>query len=1047
MIIHTSNRLETLLDALAASIVKPLPPLEQEQILVQSHGMGRWLSINLAQKFGIWANAQYRFPREMVQRLYRTCLPGLPDTAAFEPAVLQWRIMRLLPTVLEQAAFQPLQQYLGAEMEPLKVWQLAWRIADMLDQYQVYRPDWIRQWETDAASYTHWQACLWRLLIADSNNAENNGKLHHQVDIQQQVLAHLRQKQKIFGLPRRLSIFGISALPPFYLELFAALSPHCEVSLFLLSPSPSWHPSRQQHPLAHSMGKLNQDFLQLLETQQPRLQAHFQPGSGKNLLLALQNTMLAGQDSGRHPRSVALDDHSLQIHNCHSPLREIEVLHDHLLQLFEADPELKPSDILVMTPDIDAYAPLVQAVFNSHNKRYIPSTIADRSQQHDSQVITPFFKLLALSRERLPKSAVLSLLEYDSILQKFELHQTDQDMLSLWLERSGVRWGEDETSRTQLDLPEFRENSWQFGLDRLLLGYSMSSADEVLYQGIAPLAQVEGNDSVVLGKLLDFLKALFSRLQDLKQSHTPAQWADLLQQIMLEFFQATDNTQREMHHIRAALYRFQQETETAQFQKKQPLSVVEHWLQQAVQQNAISPGFLSGKLTFSALLPMRSIPFKVIALLGMNDRSWPRSHKTLGFDRIAVQPRTGDRSRRQDDRYLFLETLLSARQSLYISYVGQNIQDNSLQPPSVLVSELLNYLDLHFVMANGIACKTWLTRQHALQAYSPCYFNPELDRLSYAQEYLAASRLLQSAPVAKSPFIRKPLPEPDSALRSLSLKQLQSFFRNPSRWLLQERLKLQLDPDMAASEDNEALHLSGLEAFSLKNWLLKQQLDDQSTSDSYPLVLAHGQLPPGAVGAYRYQQTADEIEQFAAQVRMASAATPLEGLEFQYISENRQISGQLQGIYPKYLLRYQVSKCDANKLLRYWLEHLLLNAIAPEDYPRESHLLFQNENILFKPVDDARDQLAQLLDLYWSGLQSPLPFFPKSSYAFAQKIHQGKSVEDARRAARTQWEGNLQWPGEQDVWSQRCFGHGEALNEAFESIAEQVFLPLLVHQH
>ena len=370
------------------------------------------------------------------------------------------------------------------------------------------------------------------------------------------------------------------------------------------------------------------------------------------------------------------------------------MLYDHLLDWFARDPKLAPRDVLVMTPDIETYAPFIQAVFDSpeESSKRIPFSVADRGICSASQVVDAFLNLLSLPATRLEATSVLRILETEAVRVKFGLAESDLDIIRVWVRGTNIRWGQDAKQRESLGLPGLAENTWQQGMERLFAGYAMAGKGERMFQGVLPYDDVEGGSAEVLGHFAEYLKRLFDLVAKLRERRTIGEWEGVLLGALEAFFQPDESQVPETLLIRSTLRELASKAAEAGCVEPVDLAVILESLNQLLAEDRFGSGFITGGVTFCALKPMRSIPFKVICLIGMNDGAFPRTDRHLSFDLMAQKPRLGDRSLRADDRYLFLETLLSARERLHISYVGQSIRDNSEAPPSVLVSELLDYV-------------------------------------------------------------------------------------------------------------------------------------------------------------------------------------------------------------------------------------------------------------------------------------------------------------------------------------------------------------------
>ncbi len=727
--IFHSNRLEPLLEHLSTTLETPLGnPLSPEIIIIQNQGMANWLAIELAKKRSLMANCQFPFPASFIWDIFQSQLENTPGESLFDKEVLTWKILGLLPELLDNPDFSPLANYLTNKKDSsLKSYQLARNIADTLDQYMVYRPDWIIGWE--AGQESHWQAQLWRILTKDSS-ASHRCRL-----IQKFISLHEQKKLDISTLPERIAIFGISTIPPAYLDIIARLADVIQVNFYLLNPCLSYwgdivterdisrlrslwqkygKPDTSEYyavgnSLLASLGKSGRDFQELLHQYPSNDHDLFSMPQNSTLLADIQRDILLLDQKEGNKITITPTDSSLQLHVCHSRMREIEILHDQLLYCFEQNPQLKPQDIIIMAPDINTYAPYIKAVFATADKQqFIPWSIADLTVSQEHPVIQTFLQLIQLPESRFTAAEIISLLEVPAISQRFAIDESNLENIRQWILDSGIRWGE-----------SGNPNSWSFGMARMFSGYALPP-EKSMFNDILPYRDIEGKDSTLLGQLQHFISQLSEFKNRLGRQHTPNEWVELMLEIIELLFQKDDSSIQAIQIIRDTLTRFLKHTQKAQFAKKLDLSVIQNYLKANLNDNNHSQRFISGQTTFCTMQPMRSIPFKIVCLIGMNDIEYPRQRHPLGFDLMDKHPRQGDRSRREDDRYLFLEALLSARQTFYMSYIGRNINDNSVKNPSVLVSELFEYIEDNYNSASGNISDLLIT-EHPLQPFNPHY--------------------------------------------------------------------------------------------------------------------------------------------------------------------------------------------------------------------------------------------------------------------------------------------------------------------------------------
>ena len=1078
MKLYTSNRLEQLAHQLVAATAAPLSsPLDPEVIVVQSRGMARWLSLQIAQISKICMNYEFPFPGRFIGRTLRAFCSEMAPEEEFTVQTMTWKISRILPDLVVQKEFAPVKNYLD-DQDGLKTFQLSEKIARLFDQYLVYRPEMLMRWERDSQE-NDWQAILWRAL------ARTDGPLHL-ARMHETLTVKMTSLPPENSLPTRVSIFGLSSLPPLYLRVFIELSRHCQVNLFLLEPSQEYHgqdvsPKMKAkflhklagrgvtvsgddlptgNPLLTSLGKLNRDFTELrLElderagfVMQEEPEQFVEP-DGKGMLHILQRDIFYARNRGKGeiPKAkVIASDGSIQVHCCHSPMREIEVLYDHLLERFEQDPTLKPRDIIVMTPDIEKYGPLIHAVFEypEVNRQSIPFSVADRLPSNTSATVDTFLSLLALPGSRCTASEMFSLLDRVSIRRRFSFRDEELTMIQQWITESGIRWGIDADHRKALQLPGLDANTWRAGIQRWLLGYAMTGHNETMFEGIVPYDEVEGSGAEVLGRFVTAFEALFKLVVELPAARALSEWPMALGAVIEQFFLGdTDEEISDLRVIRMALDQLGRSAELAGGDQMVEFRVIHYHLQQLLDQGEQRGGFLAGGVTFCALQPMRSIPARIICLLGMGDQDFPRPSQAPAFDRMARHRACGDRSTREDDKYIFLEALISARERLYLSYVGRSAIDNAAIPPSVLVSELLEYLDQAFAFPNQQNACEWIITEHRLHAFSPWYFDGKSKGMfSYSEANAAASRSLRANSNHPLPdFFADALPAPGEEARRVELKSLMEFFDNPARYFIRRRLRLRLDQQEDRLEDSEPFELSALDCYRLKQNLVTHALEQREVTAGE--FAARGVLPLGEIGAAYFETLRSAAQDFANKVEPELFGQgPAEPLPVDLSIEAFSLTGQIESVYGDRIVRFRCASLKAKDRLRAWINHLILCAADPGT-AHETVLIGTDEVMRFAPIKNAKFRIAQLLEIYWRGLSRALPFFPESSlkYAEAQLAPSKNSRSSPSKKARQVWNGSRWTEGAEksDRYYAFCFPDRDPLNEEFTELALEVFGPML----
>jgi exodeoxyribonuclease V gamma subunit len=1083
--IYTSNRMEILAEQLAQIVRTPLPsPLAPEIIVVQSQGMERWIAMQLAEFNGISANCSFPFPNAFLESIFKKVKPDLPEISPFDPAVLTFRLMRIIPNCLKLNGFENLRAFLADDNnQQLKLFQLSGKIADLFDQYLVFRPELIFEWEAkkEKKNPPHiWQARLWRELVGEIGN-------WHRARLRKTLFQQIKQvRLNTSSLPARVSIFGISYLPLFHLQAYAELSHLIDINFFMvnlckeywsdivsdreitknrrknpkIAENIEWYHLERGNRLLASMGTQGRNFFDLVAGFDCPVHEQFEEPETRSVLACLQSDILNLRDrdesdvngfevSENPPGSsgAAGKDVSLQIHACHSPMREIEILHDNLLAMFEADPALSPRDVIVMTPDIEIYAPFVHAVFDAQSDEAlrIPFSIADQSSRRDNRTIDGFLALLDIADSRFGAVQVFRLLEYSGIKDKFGLLESDLKIIERWIKDTHIRWGIDENSRIEADLPGYPENTWHAGLDRIILGYAMPGENRTMFNGILPFDNIEGSEAQVLGRFLEFVDRLFLWSKTLGKTRKLSDWQKTLSALIDQFFRSEEKTEREFQLLRQALDELGSKEMNADFKDHIEPRVIRFYLKSYLEQNNYGSGFLTGGTTFCALLPMRSIPFKVICLIGLNNDVFPREHQPLNFDLMAQHPKAGDRSRRNDDKYLFLESLISARQKFYISYVGQSIQDNSLIPPSVLVSELLDTIEKSFESTDPDIIEHTVT-QHRLQPFSTWYFREDSRLFSYSTENMLAGSGINGKK-EQLPFFNRKLPltaEESDKWKKIDLDSLCRFFNNPAMFLVQRRLGIRLEDEAFLAEERENFELQPLEGYLVGQNLVNSLISGVPLIDFKPIQKATGQLPHGHVGDHYYAEMTIEVQNFVKQIETYITADVLDSIEIDFETAGFDLSGRLSPVSDFGCVHIRYGRQRVSDLLQAWIYHLIYCHTAPPNYEKKSYLICKDAAVQFEPPAESLPLLETLLDIYRQGSKIPIHFFPMSSFEYADSVlRKSKPESIALMQAKKKWGGSgfakHARPESQDPYYDLCFRQFDPLDKQFRELSITVF--------
>ncbi len=1140
--IHFANRYETLSALLAERLAAgERSVFVPDQVIVPSAAVRRQLTLELARRHGLCANVQFGYLARWLWQLIARVVPGVQGESPFAPDVLSWRIVAALDDAAWAAGHARLAGYL-ARADAVMRYELAAKLAGLFDQYITFRPEWLAAWSLgksaaigsgDAAAQADqaWQAALWRRVSAGL------GAEHPSAPFTLALQSRGAALVEAGTLPAVAHVFCLPTMPPVHLALLQAIGQCSEVHLYALNPCREyWFEVVDGRRLAYlaargradyqeegqrllaAWGQQTQSQLSLLVeacgeagVDDARFDDEGDDESAATTLLArLQRSILDLEDLAPASIALAADDRSIEIHACHSLARELEVLQDRLLALFADEAHAPaPSDILVVTPDLDAAAPLIDAIFGTAPPdRHIPFNVTGRARSRVNPVARALLELLALAASRFTASAVFGLLQQPLVARRFGLDTAGLDRIHGWLQDAGVHWALDAEHRASVGVPAQARHSFADGLERLFLGYALPTAAGAPFDGRLPSGDAEGSGALALGALWRFVDTLAALQREVLAPLPAPAWPAFLAGLLERFVAASRDELEDLREVLATLAALSEQLRRSELAQALPLDVVRAALVQALDDPARG-GVPTGAVTFSSMSSLRSLPYKVICAIGLNDGSFPTTARPAEFDLMALQPRRGDRQRRIDERNLFLDLLLAARAHFYLSYVGRSVRDNVPLPPSVLVSELIETLvpaiaeaAVGKVPPDRARARARLVVEHPLQAFSEASFQTDADpRLrSFHREYAQALRLKLEAPaeeaaatafgeiaggeIAESgdreghegsdasdrsegqgashdsdashsdsdqatasspPFFRTALAAPGAEWRDVSIERLLQFFRNPCRFLLRQRLGIELARDAEALQDDEPFvpGIPGRSALAAR--LLPALLGGADIDSVRALAHAGTELPAGAFGRRAVERELEALQAFANQLRPLTEEPLLDphsiDIALTIDGQKWRVHGGFADLRASGLLRYRYDEPRATDYLNAWLQHLLLCAAPPAGVALRTTWQARGVRFSLAPCDNPLGVLRGLLALYEQGLRAPLYFFPKTAWKF---IESGGSVS----VATTAWRSTKERPfGEEADAAYRLALRGlpDPMGDGFgefEACAHAVFGPL-----
>lgn len=686
---------------------------------------------------------------------------------------------------------------------------------------------------------------------------------------------------------------------------------------------------------------MGRDFLYTLVRDEEHIPTYpvnaYQEIKSNSLLGQLQSQILHLENK---PLNIAKNDRTLTLHSCHSAMREVEVLHDYLLDLFNQDPNLTPKDVVVMVADINQYTPYIQAVFGQKNggAPQIPFSLSDNKLSENDVLVSSYLTLLGLKESNFSAEDVLALLDIPAMRERFNISLADLPLVREWVADSGIRVG------LQKNQDGINFNSWQAGLERMILGYAMRE-EQGIWQDSLGLNSSYGLKGELAGNLSHFFTALSALHETLQQAHSIEKWQEILTALLSDFFVRNEDTSDMIFYIQEKINELAEHLKTLHFTEKLQAEVIADVITMKLEDAPNSLKFLAGKVNFCTLLPMRSVPFKVVCLLGMNDADYPRTQTPNSFDLMQYHYQKGDRVRRDDDRYLFLEALLAARDYCYISYVGRSITDNQPKEPSVLVSQLLDYIN------QGQSENALTVIEHPMTAFSPDNFkNNEKFTRSFATKWLSIAQFDASSNNSEFAVTMTENPE---KIEEVELDALVSFVENPVKFFFEKQLGVYFRDKDERIADSENFTLSGLDNYFLNNDLI--YLDEQNFADYFRQAEVKGVLPHAEFGKVYAENIRDNVLEF--KEKIADLGEPKQAsidfnIAVDWQNENQKIRlfGYMDALFGdnSQVIHWHFAKYKDRYCIRPWIYYLIQCVTQENAIPAK--LITQDQVIELPPI-------------------------------------------------------------------------------------------------
>jgi exodeoxyribonuclease V gamma subunit len=912
-------------------------------LITQTEGMNNWLKLQMAAQMGIAANYRFLKPNDLITHIHHLLIGN--SAVPLSPENQNWLLFKLLAQPEFINRFNHVANYYNhtAADNEIKRMALAQKIADLFDQYQIYRPQLIQSWNAEKQALAEgtqpldtlhdWQKYLWIKAKQLSNNKLIDKTLIGDAIFDALAKPLLQQKLKQ-SLPS-VHLFGLSITTDYHLNLFYQIAQYVDITFHIINPAPEvyWFEDKSEKQLAIARNKsfkndiqnqgntlltnwggIIKDTFSLLFKNEYLLNAYQTVGTQEPIVHTLLHKIQldiffnAAPDEQQPISYSDIHDGSVSINACYTPVREVEVLYNYLVRMVDSrkTEAFSPRDIVVMVSDIDAYAPYIKAVFENAPYKF-PFTIADESFLGEDTLSSALKAILLLHSANFTAEAVMQLLNHTYIRKRVGV--SDVSLIRRVVGEANISFGIEGNLANETMFV-----SWKYGLQRIIYGICMGNEEEYcdLQPSIYPLDRVEGDDALTLIRFCHFVQVLIDSIAQRNKNKDLQAWIAYIEQVLRNLvFEPSEEPNEDYQMLEKQLNKYAQlrdiVTENLSYE------VFSFSFLSSLGSTTKASTFVTGGITFCSLIPMRSIPFKVVALLGLNFDKFPRKEKTVSFSLIDKKI-TGDRNVKENDKHLFLETLLSAQQYLYISYIGQSVKDNTTIPPSALIDELLDYIQ-NACKQDNIEVKKMVTK-HPLHSFSKQYDVPNTPLYNYLN-HLQATPFIPTASATATPELD---------FTNINLDKLIKFFQNPFKTYYNNVLNIKYEADDVLLPENEIFELDNLQKWGLKNQLLSLDALQQNTLKNQ--MVKTGQLPLKNMAAVSLQTIEKEIKSVKKMLFDCVGTAQQQTLAIQIPLHHATINGSLTGVYDNKLVLICYSKNERKYLLEAYIKYLATAALG-----------------------------------------------------------------------------------------------------------------------
>jgi exodeoxyribonuclease V gamma subunit len=1020
-----SNRLVHLGDQLAQRLRRERgnDPFVADNIIVPNLDTSNWLKLHIAEQNGFSGNIRFMLPAEWMWHSIRERLPGLPKELPSDPGPMKWTLFGILSDREILSRFPLLNNFIIRQPKENRedaLLQVSSRLSSLYDKYLVYRPEIILRWQNGrlGSGDERWQAELWNLMngrwkeLHSAETALNRAELFDM----------LRKESAAGSLGDRfpLFVFNPGLMPNPITRVLREQGAYRNVTLFLISPASN----HEHHPLTEMYGEESEAIQKLYSIEEAETEEFFEAerSQGSSNLSRIRNSLLSGDTENIIQTENGIIP-GIEVHSCHSPLREIEVLHDSLLRILEANNQLQPDEILVVTPNLDNYLPHIHAVFDNPEPG-LPAIPYHAGGSGGAQMMDrALLHLLSLPGSRFAFNDVMDFFMMDPVLEKFGLTESSALLVREWMKENHVFWGFDGGHRKEWNQPEESEQTWKAALRRGWLGQMMATGPgEFAHDTLLFPAVTSSEDREAWAAFSGFMELLHQTLHESKGLHTATQWSDLIDKWSDGFFSAKSLMDYRRKGSSSITDTIRESASLSGMDLKIPFQLVRLEIEEQLKSKPSGSARLHRGVTFSNMVPVRSLPFKMIAMTGLNEGSFPRKENTPEYDLMSQHPEPTDRNHRSEDKNLFLESLLAAETYHYCSFLGQSPVDNEPVPPSPILSGWVGFLSEQ----SGLD-EDQIIQKESLSLFS---LNNYKNGKAYSKIGFKSASAVNGAS-ERFPFDRLGLEEDQEKPVTIGIREFCSFFSNPVKAFASKRLEARFTGE---EEERDEFTVSALDKHLLYqrvfSWIAEEHRQED---DVRRFLLRSGILPAGWPGERIADEMITSVQESIEQIRALGFTPGLHRFDPDLEINGIRFAGEIISYSAERYLDLSFSSGSGSLYLQSWIQHLLLNASTKHVHP-ESYLISELRKEpkvhIFTVPDGAGEYLEKLMKLYLKGRKEPLQFFPKTVYSYEKNLEKGKGRANSSAVNEFEGDGWNRYPERDDLNISFLLGPGIEFDES-----------------